>query len=441
MKLNKVLLTIISAYIATISLIYFILFFKATFSYYRNPPQILMIEMFLFLLIASFMFAFAGIYYTKTDYQKYSYVFASIGLILLGGAFILYPQALPELPPRYGSIFNRISSVVEIISAILFAGVLILYMTPKLKISTKKPVKKPRKAADVEIVELPVEPKTTNPAPKIKKGTETKPLKMPKSSLLRSFSSYIDSKMKQLSEKADEAARGRKFKRFEQNLKIALLDRFSMSQLEGICRARGISLQVEGKRGMRRARSKEELIPKLMFLSFDELVRIAKRHGIRYDDLLREREEARKILLEKKQDTEIEQEISSERSVLDDVLNIIQAEFKPETIRDEEDLEKQLTIFLKLKLGEERVTRQGYRGGKRVDILIDGRYGLELKLADSNQSLAALPTQLKLYSKRLEDVAAVIAIPKNLEVDEEILDILDEEGFKYVVINAEVKRG
>jgi len=245
---------------------------------------------------------------------------------------------------------------------------------------------------------------------------------------------------KKIAEKADETSKKIKYKKIERNLKEALLSRFSMSQLEGICRARGISLQVEGKRGKRRARSKDELIPKLIKLDFNEIVAVARRHGIRYDDILRELEEARKILLEKKQDDGSGQVIPVERSTLDEVLSIIQAEFKPELLRDEEDFEKQLTIFLKLKLGEERVTRQAYKGGKRVDILIDGLYGLELKLADTPQSLAALPTQLKLYSRRLEDVAAVIAIPRDVEIDEEILDILDEEEFKYVVINAEVKR-
>ncbi len=258
--------------------------------------------------------------------------------------------------------------------------------------------------------------------------------------LLDKFKDVSKQTAKKLVEKADEASKKIKYKKIEQNLKEALLDRFSMSQLEGMCRARGISLQVEGKRGKRRARSKDELIPKLMKLDFNEIVAVARRHGIRYDDILIELEEARKYLLEKRQDVETEQEISFEKSILDEILSIIQAEFKPELLRDEEDFEKQLTIFLKLKLGEERVRRQEYRGGKRVDILIDGHYGLELKLADSNQSLAALSTQLKLYSKRLEDVAAVIAIPRDMETDEEILDILDEEGFKYVVINAELKR-
>jgi len=215
-------------------------------------------------------------------------------------------------------------------------------------------------------------------------------------------------------------------------LREVLLSRFSMSQLEGMCRARGISLQVEGKRGKRRARSKDELILKLMKLDFDEIMAVARRHGIRYDDILRELEEARKDLLEKRQDDGVEQETSFERSILGKVLGIIQAEFKPEILSDEEDFEKQLTISLKLKLGEDRVVRQDYRGEKRVDILIDGYYGLELKLADSTQSLASLPTQLKLHSRRLEDVAAVITIPEYAEIEEEILDILDEEGLSML---------
>ncbi len=450
MKLNKILLTIISAYIAFISLIYFILFFRATFSYYRNPPQILLIEMFLLLLVAAFMFMFLATYYSKDTYQNYSPALFSAGIIISGGVLILFPQSISEIPPRHGLILNQVSNTVEFFSVSLLIGVIAVYfgigMKDLVKRHQKPNTKKQKDTSEIkrpsgiEIIEIPPEPDPKDQISDEKSKAEIEKLEKSGKSLLSSFSSSIDTFMKKLSEKADETSRRRKFKKFERNLKFALLDRFSMSQLEGICRARGISLQVEGKRGKRRARSKEELIPKLLDLSFDELIKIAKRHGIRYDDLLRELEEARKNLLEKKQIDGTEQEIPFEGSILDEVLSIIQAEFKPEVIRDEEDLEKQLTIFLKLKLGEERVIRQGYRGGKRVDILIDGYYGLELKLADSNQSLASLPTQLKLYSRRLEDVAAVIAIPGNVEIDEEILDILDEEGFKYIVINAEITR-
>jgi hypothetical protein len=247
---------------------------------------------------------------------------------------------------------------------------------------------------------------------------------------------------KKVAEKADETARKIKYKQVEKNIKRTLLSRFSMSQLEGICRARGISLQVEGKRGKRKARSKEELIPKLLKLNIDEIVRLAKRYGIKYQDLLTELEEARKELLEREEEySEVDISVEpTETSILDEVLDIIQEEFRPESIRDEEDFEKQLTIFLKLKLGEERVERQKQRGGKRVDILIDGVYGLELKIADTPQTLAMLPTQLKIYSKRLEDVAAVIAVPNDVEIDDEVLEILEEEGFKYVLLQADVRR-
>jgi hypothetical protein len=250
---------------------------------------------------------------------------------------------------------------------------------------------------------------------------------------------------KKVAEKADETARKIKYKQIEKNIKKAILSRFSMSQLEGICRARGISLQVEGKRGKRRARSKEELIPKLLKLDIDDIVKLAKKHGIKYQDLLTELEEARRNLLEKREDEEgyMEEtfiETLEETSILDEVLDLIREEFRPESIRDEEDFEKQLAIFLKIKLGDDRVERQKQRGGKRVDILIDGVYGLELKIADTPQSLAMLPTQLKIYSKRLEDVAAVIAIPERVEIDEEVLEILEEESFKYVLLQADVRR-
>jgi len=233
-----------------------------------------------------------------------------------------------------------------------------------------------------------------------------------------------------------------KYMQFEKKIKKALLNRFAMRQLEAICISRGISLQVEGKRGKRRARSKDELIPKLMKLDLDEIVRLAKKYGIKYQDLLDELEEFKRRLNESEK-AKIPEIIENQKpsNILDEVLDIIENEFVPETIRDEEDLEKQLALFLKLKIGNDRVRRQEYRDGKKIDLVIDGIYGIELKLADSYQSIATLPTQLRMYSKRLSDVAAVIVKPKDKDIDiDEILEILREDGFKYVVLNADVKR-
>lgn len=160
----------------------------------------------------------------------------------------------------------------------------------------------------------------------------------------------------------------RELSRREYEGKLFLLSRFAVWQLERICISEDISPYVEGKRGPRKARSKNEFIDLIVDeLDLDDVVEYAKKFGVRYQDVLRDLEE-------------FEAELFSEEEVglqpeneFDEILDLIQREFKPEMMRDEEDLEKQLAMFLKVHLGEDRVERQvNIERGKRIDILIDG---------------------------------------------------------------------
>jgi len=242
-----------------------------------------------------------------------------------------------------------------------------------------------------------------------------------------------------IKEFADTSIKKYKLSQKEKEIKKALLMRFAMWQLQNICRGKKISTKVEGKRGKREARSKAELIPNMLKkLNIEEIVKYAKKHGIQYRDLLNELEEYRIELFASDEIEDIEETITSE---FDEILGEIKMGFRPEKTRDEEELEKQLVMFLKMKLGEDRVDRQYHKDGKRVDIVIDGKYGIELKIAESYGSIASLPTQLRLYRKRFKDVAAVLVKPEDKDVEiDEILELLDEDGFKYVIIEAPIKR-
>ena len=98
----------------------------------------------------------------------------------------------------------------------------------------------------------------------------------------------------------------------------------------------------------------------------------------------------------------------SPEDVFRDILDTIEKQFTVEPVRDEADFESQLFQFLKATYGAGRIERQvPFRVG-RLDILIDNKYVLELKLADSPANLRSLTGQLIEYKQEYPNVAAVI---------------------------------
>jgi len=94
----------------------------------------------------------------------------------------------------------------------------------------------------------------------------------------------------------DDSVKKMKYKQKEKEIKEVLLHRFAMWQLERICVAKKISPMVEGKRGKRRAKTKNELVPKLMRLEIKDIIRYAKKFNVKYEDLIEELEEYKKSL-------------------------------------------------------------------------------------------------------------------------------------------------
>ena len=91
------------------------------------------------------------------------------------------------------------------------------------------------------------------------------------------------------------------------------------------------------------------------------------------------------------------------------MIDSIGAEFEPEKISNEEHLESQLVIFLKAKFPGRKIDRQvTIIGNDRIDILIDGRYVLELKVPKQRSDLRNLGAQLEEYQERFPDICAII---------------------------------
>lgn len=98
-----------------------------------------------------------------------------------------------------------------------------------------------------------------------------------------------------------------------------------------------------------------------------------------------------------------------------DILNVIQTQFKPEPVRDEKELENQLSQWLKAKYAHDSVQRQVQTSEGKVDIVLFGKYALELKIANTRNVLRDLIGQLRAYRRVYPNLAAVILDVREIE--------------------------
>ena len=106
------------------------------------------------------------------------------------------------------------------------------------------------------------------------------------------------------------------------------------------------------------------------------------------------------------------------------ILSIIQSDFEPESITGEQmedKLQAQLTVFLKAKFPDKKIDREVVlQNGDRVDIVIDDKFALELKVPTGRIYLRNLTAQLEEYLEEYDFLGVVIAdITQELEEREE----------------------
>jgi len=125
----------------------------------------------------------------------------------------------------------------------------------------------------------------------------------------------------------------------------------------------------------------------------------------------------------------------------DSILETIDEQFEPEDVRDENDFEKQLTQFLKIKYPN-RVKRQVDTPKGKIDILIDEKYAFELKIADNKLKLRDLIGQVGSYKKIYNDVSVILLDAQKMNHSEiqEFLDDYNKIGVKTVVKDGVLKR-
>ena len=115
-------------------------------------------------------------------------------------------------------------------------------------------------------------------------------------------------------------------------------------------------------------------------------------------------------------------QVGDERE-FENIINSIKVDFQPEKIRDEKELQAQLTIFIKAKFPQVKVEREVLaKNGDKLDLVIDDAYVLELKVPKARNTLRDLSAQLEEYSESYPNLCAVIA-----DISEEV-NLVDEVG-------------
>jgi len=90
------------------------------------------------------------------------------------------------------------------------------------------------------------------------------------------------------------------------------------------------------------------------------------------------------------------------------IISTIQNDFKPQPCTDEKELQGQLTMFLSTKYPGKEIDREVEKDGAKLDIVIDGKYAIELKIARDPTTLRNLTAQLEEYQEVYPQIAALL---------------------------------
>jgi len=109
------------------------------------------------------------------------------------------------------------------------------------------------------------------------------------------------------------------------------------------------------------------------------------------------------------------------------IINTIQDEFKPEPSSDEKELQGNLKMWLGAKYPGKKIEREVESRAGKVDIVIDGKYAIELKLARNSQTLRNLYAQLVEYQEVYPQIAVLLL---NI-IEKSNIELIKEYSKKY----------
>lgn len=232
--------------------------------------------------------------------------------------------------------------------------------------------------------------------------------------------------------------------------KRQVLDRFEMGDLKRICKDYGIGEPRPYEENLFTGEKYKKTVTREHFvnrvrdrLTLDQIKNFSDKHKIKIWDILKEERKIsesppQKIQEPEKRVTTIEVKRQSE---FDSILESIEKSFEPEDVRDENDFEKQLTQFLKIKYPD-RIKRQVGTPKGKIDIVIDNMYAIELKIAESEGKLRNLVGQISDYKKVYSEVAVILLDVGKMSRSgiKEYIGDYENLGVKTVIVEGVLRR-
>jgi len=149
---------------------------------------------------------------------------------------------------------------------------------------------------------------------------------------------------------------------------------------------------------------------------------------------------------ESNNDKDEENSLKENVTGMESILWKLEREFEPERLPDEDHLQAQILQFLKAKFPNSNVQREQPLKNNRstVDIIVDGKYAIEVKVPKNRTALRNLSAQLEEYKEEYPEICAVILDDKKRQLTNEIKSYVDKYktklGIESVILTGKKRR-
>ncbi len=149
---------------------------------------------------------------------------------------------------------------------------------------------------------------------------------------------------------------------------------------------------------------------------------------------------------EEEDDEEEEEQTDDSDPMMDSILRKLEKGFEPEKVYDEKELQNLLRSFLQQAFPKAKIEREVSlkRFRDSIDILVDGKYAIEVKIPNSRTELRNLTAQLEEYQEEYPHIMALILNNEEKDLTDEIKFYVDRYKSKLdieTVVKIGKKRG
>ena len=263
----------------------------------------------------------------------------------------------------------------------------------------------------------------------------------------------VNSLKKKLSESIDNVRESRDQHKQDIESKHEALKLFTMSQLKDLCNQYGVGQPpsfhrdiLSGEKIKNKMNREEYLNYIVKKVPLDNIISYADRHRIsvplgarQKESIIRPRVPTSSGQLERQDLNDKPSPGNESQSAFDEIVSFIESEYQHQIhnafFRNENQFNDNLYVALGIKFGNTHIIENRRRTMRAGDIVIDGKYVLELKFANNpgtlNNGLAELKTYKNMYQKICMIMLDVNAIPGKIQ---EFRKFYYEDGADKVIV-------